>query len=197
VIAGHYFFGGSTLARKQMQMGVALPDDLRWSLEEAAKSAGHSIAEEIRLRLSESFARDTPSHLNLLLNSIMRFVALVKKQTDKEWSADAEAATTLRAAIDAYLRRHYHADDEKRMRTVFDSSSLDEIGESIEADDYAAWRRTKTALVEIEKSLEAMKNVALPQAGQEGNDMMHLIFSLEMQHRRLLRSLGGGRPDGD
>jgi hypothetical protein len=88
------------------QMGVALGDALRAELEKSAAERGHSIAEEIRRRLDESYdydAQDAPTRS--LMDAIGRFAELVRLQTGRSWHEHPAANRVMRHAITSRLAR--------------------------------------------------------------------------------------------
>ena len=87
-------------------MGVALPDDLREQLQQAADAAGHSVAAEIRLRLEQSFRDDgIDPRTRLLMATINELAVLVKLQTSHHWFDHAAAGRVFRRMITARLAR--------------------------------------------------------------------------------------------
>jgi hypothetical protein len=85
---------------------VALPPDLRSRLEGAAVGHGHSIGEEVRARVQESFDREELGpHAQSLLLLIGRLAALTKLQTGRDWFADPGAAKVFQEAVVSLLVR--------------------------------------------------------------------------------------------
>lgn len=98
--------GRPPLEAKQRQLAVALPPDLRSRLEAASAAAGHSLAEEIRARLVQSFNQDAVDEpTRKLLAAIGRFEGLIRTQSGHAWHAHAGANRTLRHMITARLQR--------------------------------------------------------------------------------------------
>jgi hypothetical protein len=97
----------------QRQIGVALPDEMRDLLENAAKGAGHSIAEEIRKRLERTFEEESiDEDTRNLLNAIKLLAYLILFQTGRSWHEHPAAASVMRHAIDARLLRYQGGDGE-------------------------------------------------------------------------------------
>jgi hypothetical protein len=87
-------------------MGVALPDDLRKQLEQAAQAAGRSIAEEIRLRVKRTLQEDTVDpETRALMAAIRRLADLVQIQTGHSWYSHLGALVVLQHAIFYRLSR--------------------------------------------------------------------------------------------
>jgi hypothetical protein len=89
-------------------MGVALSDNLKAQLEQAAKAADHSIAEEIRRRLERSFEEDEEPmepHLRELLSMIVWLKVLVGEDAEHEWFDDPAALSVFERAIGYYFGR--------------------------------------------------------------------------------------------
>jgi hypothetical protein len=99
----------------QKQIAIALPDDLRLRIEEAALAGEQSIAAEIRLRLEKSFkaeddARARPDIADLL-GKVATSVELVEQITERPWT-DRSAAKLLRHTINTALARYTGPEDE-------------------------------------------------------------------------------------
>jgi hypothetical protein len=93
-------------APQKKTMGVALPDDLRKQLEQAAQAAGWSIAEEIRWRVKRTFEEDAlDPETRGLLAAIKRLADLVQIQTGHSWYRNLGALVVLQHAIFYRLSR--------------------------------------------------------------------------------------------
>jgi hypothetical protein len=96
-------------ASKQLkrQMGVALPDDLKAQLEQTAREAGHSIAEEIRQRLEASFAvtSSVPPRTLELVRTIATLDAVLMRATGRKWHEHPAAFSVFEQAIALHFER--------------------------------------------------------------------------------------------
>jgi hypothetical protein len=147
-----------------------------------ATEAGHSIAEEIRLRLIASFAREEPTGLNRLLDDVARLADLVGKQTGAEWNVDPVAARILRAAIATRLKLRYGAQDNLK----FSGAPADEIGRDIEYADYSVTDAIENHLWIIDQRLEEMRDT-LAKAGIRRPELEEIIRSLEKERNDVRR----------
>lgn len=95
------------------QLKVALPDDLRSKLENAAEASGRSLADEVRRRLEESFARDLAydAATDECIRAVPDLAALVSVATGHKWHQHAAAHWAFRSAIKAWLQRRRPAGD--------------------------------------------------------------------------------------
>jgi hypothetical protein len=96
--------GRPPLKKKQRQLAVALPPDLRSQLEAAALAADHSLAEEIRARLVSSFDReavDKPTQE--LAADVVALAEQISRQKGFGWHWNENAHETLVAAVNALL----------------------------------------------------------------------------------------------
>jgi hypothetical protein len=88
------------------QLKVSLPDGLREHLEQASSKAGHSLSEELRLRLEKTIAdEEIDPETRELMAAVGRFAALVRLQTRQEWHRHPAAHRVLRHEITARLAR--------------------------------------------------------------------------------------------
>jgi hypothetical protein len=85
------------------QLGVGLEAELRLKLEVACALSGNSIAEEIRVRLRQTFAETESTEK--LLKAVRAFASEVRKKIGTDWSESETAHKALVAALDAYLGR--------------------------------------------------------------------------------------------
>jgi hypothetical protein len=82
------------------QIGVALSDDFRDRLEKAAEAAGHSIGEEIRQRLEQTFVQERIDPVTReLIEGILNIAELVAVDLGYPWHAGSGAHSALSAAI--------------------------------------------------------------------------------------------------
>jgi hypothetical protein len=93
-------------SRDMQQTGLSLPRDLHQRLQEAANHNGHSLGEEIRQRLEESFAKsyalvagDDPK--TKLLASLIERLAW-SLAIDGHWHEDPYSFQVFKAAIDRF-----------------------------------------------------------------------------------------------
>jgi hypothetical protein len=95
----------------QRQIGVSLPDDVRDRLEEEARKASHSIAEEIRRRIERTFEQDLfdRPELQELSAKICLMAVLASMATGKSWHQDPATAYLLKLAIDALMVNRHDA----------------------------------------------------------------------------------------
>jgi alkanesulfonate monooxygenase SsuD/methylene tetrahydromethanopterin reductase-like flavin-dependent oxidoreductase (luciferase family) len=95
------------MARRDVkrQMGVALSDDLREQLERAAEEAGHSIAEEIRVRIARTFQQEAIDPVTReLLEGIINLAEIIRADLGAEWHAYSGNHAAFVAAIAQRLR---------------------------------------------------------------------------------------------
>jgi hypothetical protein len=95
------------MARREVkrQMGVALSDDLREQLERAADVAGHSIAEEIRVRLAHSFQQEAIDPVTReLIEGIVNLAESNRVDMGAAWHASSGAHAAFSAAVAQRLR---------------------------------------------------------------------------------------------
>lgn len=96
--------GRPPLEKKQRQLAVALPDDVRQRLEAAAARSGGSLAEEIRRRLVASF--DAEAHdadVRDLAEGVMWMAEELKRQAGVSWHSTRKAREALSSAIQTWL----------------------------------------------------------------------------------------------
>jgi hypothetical protein len=98
--------GRPPLEIKQRQMAVAMPPHLRERLEQAASAAQHSVAEEIRQRLEQTFdAERLDKPTRDLQFTIKHLAELVRIQTGSDWHVHSDAWQVFRQAISTGLDR--------------------------------------------------------------------------------------------
>jgi hypothetical protein len=87
------------------QMKVALPDELRASLDGVSERSGRSVAEEIRARVEASFARDAVADVATrdFIEAVARMPAEIARETGANWDTHAGAHEVLAAAIQIWL----------------------------------------------------------------------------------------------
>jgi hypothetical protein len=91
---------------KQRQIAIALPPTFRERLEQAASASEHSIAEEVRQRLEQSFGAERLDEATRdLLLTIQSVAKLVRSQTGYDWFAHPRAWEVFRHAINVHLDR--------------------------------------------------------------------------------------------
>jgi len=91
---------------KQRQIAVALPPTFRERLEQAASASDHSIAEEVRQRLEQSFGAERLEQATRdLLLTIQSVAKLVLSETGYDWFAHPHAWEVFRHAINVHLDR--------------------------------------------------------------------------------------------
>lgn len=92
--------------KKKRQIPIALPSDLRSSLQDRATAGGHSLAEEIRRRLERSLIVDQCDHpTRELVVDIAQIAMEVERETSAPWHQDAAAHATMRSAVLAAVAR--------------------------------------------------------------------------------------------
>jgi hypothetical protein len=84
-------------------MGVALSDELRKKLEAASTAAGHSIAEEIRLRLERTFQVDTYDAATRELAADVLWIADEINRQSVSWHLYPKAREALTEAIRTWI----------------------------------------------------------------------------------------------
>jgi hypothetical protein len=88
------------------RLKVGFDEPTRRRLEEAAKTFGTSLADEVRVRIAQAFHSDSiPPQNKALLNAISNLMDLVEKQTGWAWHEHAFAHDVLRHAINSLLDR--------------------------------------------------------------------------------------------
>jgi hypothetical protein len=86
------------------QLKVSLPDDIRASLEAASVKSGHSLGEEIRRRLAQTFKEDPlDPQTRELLAAIVRLAGLVKLDQAEDWHSSDRPHEVFAAAVRARL----------------------------------------------------------------------------------------------
>jgi hypothetical protein len=96
--------GRPPLEKKQRQLAVALPPNLRSRLEAASAAADHSLAEEIRIRLVRSFDQEVEDKPTRDLAAAVTWLAdEVSRQSDLPWYSNPNAQKALAAAIQEQL----------------------------------------------------------------------------------------------
>ncbi len=96
--------GRPPLEKKQRQLPVALPEDVRAELEAAALKSGHSVAEEIRRRITltlEADAHDTQTRA--LAADVAQLAEQINREKGFAWHSHEKAFETLVSAINAWL----------------------------------------------------------------------------------------------
>ena len=80
----------------------------RTELEREAKRKGHSLSQEIEIRLDSSLRKgpDTPAHVKALAQAVTLLTRNVERATGQHWHADAFTGDALRQAID-FLLSHF------------------------------------------------------------------------------------------
>jgi hypothetical protein len=188
------------MARKQKQLGVGFLPAMREDLQRAADAAGHSVGEEIRVRVEGSLSRErAPSDLRRLHAAVDRFVNLVWKEIGTNFNENEVAARAFRAAIDAYLERHHKA---KEGLDSKEGLSPEEIGRNIEAADYAIAGPVEEAIQSLDKNLESMRKARAElvfselasrspkgTAGMQIAQLEEAIVGLQAQRRKLQQLL--------
>jgi|SRR5271165_256567 len=125
------------------QLGVALDDELRERLAAAAEAKGHSIAEEVRQRVQQTFdaeAFDRPTRD--LMRAIGGFAVLVRLQTNHTWHSHPAANRVMRYAITARHARlqpkgeAVFAPNELPASRLVASDDLEAMGLGLEAIDF-------------------------------------------------------------
>ncbi|MFZ0147020.1 MAG: hypothetical protein WAM72_01505 [Xanthobacteraceae bacterium] len=88
------------------RLKVGFDEPLRRQLEEAAAAVGTSLADEVRVRVLQTFQADSiPKQSRALLSAIFNLMDLVEKQTGWPWHKHPLACDVLRHAIATLLDR--------------------------------------------------------------------------------------------
>jgi hypothetical protein len=88
------------------QLKVALPDDLRARLDAASAKSGRSVADEIRMRVEASFARDALDESTRgFLDHVARMPAAIERETGAAWYSHAGAHQVFRQMLLKALAR--------------------------------------------------------------------------------------------
>jgi hypothetical protein len=118
-----FVMGRPPLEKKQRQLAVALPAEIRDRLQMAADTAGHSLAEEIRRRIERTLREDA---LGPDLRELLADVAWLAYEIDRQvgisssWCALPKANDALAEALRARLQML----KPKRIGTVPGASDL-------------------------------------------------------------------------
>src|SRR5262249_30872751 len=147
------------------QMKIALPDDLRARLDAASARSGRSIAEEVRVRVEASFARDIVADVATrdFVEGLTLMPAEVAPECGANWYEHAGAHQALTRAI---LRRLETLKSKgpvtfrNRPNATIASADPDEIGTLIEfrlrrKPDFSR-SAMRSLLVEEQRSLAEM-----------------------------------------
>jgi hypothetical protein len=131
--------GRPPLDKKQRQLPVALPPDLRAHLESLSAQAGHSLAEEIRRRIERTIREDAMDGATReLRDGVVNIAAALHRDYKAEWHASSRARQALSAAIAqrlegyAYLAKKRPSADEELFAP---RGSPEDIGRIRESDD--------------------------------------------------------------
>jgi hypothetical protein len=82
------------------RLKIALPDDLRARLDAASAKSGQSVAEEIRSRVEETFAREAADKPSAdFLEGVALLPAEIERETGANWHGHAGAHEALVQAI--------------------------------------------------------------------------------------------------
>jgi hypothetical protein len=127
------------------QLKVNLPDALRGQLEVASEAAGHSVAEEIRQRLEQTFKEGSDQHTRALMLAIDNLDFLVRIQTGKAWHQHAGAARVFRTAIIKRLVRllpksgtaEFRPDELPQGKRLVESDDPETMGVGLEAIEFS------------------------------------------------------------
>jgi len=77
----------ATSGEKQKQLPIALPPGLRQQLEAAAAEAGHSLAQEVRLRLERTFAEEASADCTTraMLSAVRSLIRSIEGLAGSAW----------------------------------------------------------------------------------------------------------------
>jgi hypothetical protein len=91
---------------------ISLPDETRAALDAASAQSGKSLADEIRVRLARSFARDAGDKPTRdLQTAVDRLTNLIRWQFGHAWHSSADAYAAFTFGIMGAIGRHKPADD--------------------------------------------------------------------------------------
>jgi hypothetical protein len=94
----------------KFQLGETLK---KW-LEESSSAAGHSLAEEIRQRLGDSWRFDQDRPTRFLVEEIFLLAQEVKKEIGDNWHENERAKATFVAAVTDHIWSHGKDDEPYR-----------------------------------------------------------------------------------
>jgi plasmid stability protein len=96
--------GRPPMEKKQRQLAVALPADVRSDLEKAAAAAGHSIAEEIRKRINITLENEKIDPATQeLATDIMQLAEWISREKRFSWHSHPKAHEAFVEAIKEWL----------------------------------------------------------------------------------------------
>jgi hypothetical protein len=96
--------GRPPLEKKQQQLTVALPPEVRVHLDTAAKTGDRSIAEEVRRRLDKTIHSDRRDPITTeLIEGLERIAALLRLDFGKEWYENTRAHEAFVTALNQRL----------------------------------------------------------------------------------------------
>jgi hypothetical protein len=95
---------------KQPQFKVSMPDVLREWLEKASTDSGKSIAEEIRERVTRSFAIRVDPETSDLIDFIVRLALQMEQETGSPWHDQAGVNQVFASALSRRVRRFVRED---------------------------------------------------------------------------------------
>jgi hypothetical protein len=96
--------GRPPLEKKQQQLTVALPPEVRIHLDAAAKAGDRSIAEEVRRRLDKTIQSDRRDPVTTeLIEGLEHIAALLRLDFDREWYENARAHEAFVTALNQRL----------------------------------------------------------------------------------------------
>jgi hypothetical protein len=140
------------LEKKQRQLAIALPPDIRDRLQAAADTAGHSLAEEIRRRLALTFAADAIDPVTReLAADIMHIADDVTRLSEVPWHSNPKAQQALAVAIQTWLEDHPPPDHGPAAASLFGPDDPPTLGRSIAK----LYERLKAVRKETEKEIIA------------------------------------------
>ena len=146
--------GRPPLEKKQRQLAVALPPNLRNWLEAAANVAGHSIAEEIRRRLALTVERDgMDAETRALLEAVGWMADEIRRQSGADWHDFPKATEALAAAIHTWLEIIKPKESSTAASDLFSPDDPPTLGRSI-ARHYQRFK------IEREKTDRELRNLS-------------------------------------
>lgn len=131
--------GRPPLDKKQRQLPVALPPDIRAQLKSLSAQAGHSLAEEIRRRIERTIREDAMDGVTReLRDGVVNIAAALHRDYKAKWHASPSARQALSAAIAqrldgyAYLAKKRPTADEELLAP---RGSPEDVGRLRETED--------------------------------------------------------------
>jgi hypothetical protein len=140
------------------QMGLLLGRDLKARLQDAADASGHSIGEEIRLRLEHSFALETDPPVREVAEAALWMADEIHVEAGPQWWSRRTAYDVYVAALWAWLDSWRPQADQETEYAVFPGDDVETLGRSIAR----RYRRHRSEAAEGERILRSFRKGSQP-----------------------------------